>query len=175
MFPRQMQPYGLPFRRWLTSTGDGLTGDFNLIGNYSASPTDFYYIAPYRYFVKSVIISISDDAGFNQSDYGAIPGGLTNGVGFFVRPANSLVDTRLIHTVNIKKNYEWLAIVERVQLTQFKGLPQTISIVLDVVDEFGIYFPLNPGDRFIVRLNDDFTGLIAHTFGLRGIDMRAIQ
>lgn len=35
--------------------------------------------------------------------------------------------------------------------------------------DYGKPINMNAGDRFIVRLNDDFTGLVSHTFGLRGI------
>jgi len=35
--------------------------------------------------------------------------------------------------------------------------------------DYGMHFRLNPGDKFIIRLQDNFTGLIGHTFGLRGI------
>lgn len=117
-----------------------------------------------------MIIAISDGEKFNQGDYGAIAGGLTNGISFYVKPGTG-PEFRIIHTTNIKYNYELLAIIERHELTQFNGLPQTLSLYLDVVGEFGTYFVLEKDWKFIVRLNDNFTGLISHSFGIKGIEV----
>jgi hypothetical protein len=170
MYPNPNKKIGLPTRRWLTASGDGL-GTFNLIGDYSATPTDFYFETTYKFDIYSLIITISDNAKFNQIDYGAIPGGLTNGVGFFAKQVG-IPEFRLLNTVNIKQNYEYLSFIEETRLTQFDGTPQTMQFVLDVENVFGIPFTLNAGDRFIVRLNDNFTTLVSHTFGIKGIDSR---
>lgn len=157
---------GLPYRFFVTNIGDG-TGTFNLIGNYSSVATDFWYEASSKYIVSSVILAISDSSSFNQGDYGAIPGGLTNGVGFFIQFAGG-PEVRLVHPENIKHNYEWLAITKDTTLTNFAGNAQTLVINFDVVGDFGMPLTMNKGDRFILRLNDDLTGLIFHTCGLRG-------
>ena len=167
MYPDK-QGAGIPRRKWLTAVGDG-TGTFNLIGDYSAAPQDFYYLATTKFDIKSLLICISDNLQFNQVDYGAIPGGLTNGVGFFYKPFDG-AEIRLINTVNIKQNFEWQAIVEHVALTQYAGLPQTLQIDLDILDEFGLPLNLRAADKLIVRLNDNFTGLVSHTFGIKGRD-----
>lgn len=157
---------GRPTQFFITATGDG-QGAYNLIGDYSASPADFYYQATTNYYVQTLLISISDNANFTQSDYGAIAGGLTNGVKLFIKP-NGLSEIPLLSGIAFKKNYEWLSVTPHASLTTFNGLAQTLSVNFDVTDEYGMPITLNVGDRFIIRLNDNFSTLVAHTFGLRG-------
>jgi len=158
---------GLPVRKFLTAAGDG-TGTYNLIGDYSAAPQDFSFLAVNEVNIYTLLIAISDNANFNQGDYGAIVGGLTNGIGFFLNiPGTG--EGRLIHPVNLKFNYEWLSITHNVSLTSFAGIAQTLCIGLQVSNDFGMPLQLLPGWRFIVRLNDNFTSLISQTFGIRGI------
>lgn len=158
---------GLPFRFFLTANGNG-TGNSNLNGDYSATPTDFFYIATNHYDIYTLLVSISDNASFNQADYGAITLGLTNGVSFFMEIAPG-DQRRLISTNPVKSNYNWLADISDAKLTSFAGLSQTLTLALHVKDTFGMPLTMLPGWKFIVRLNDNLTGLVNHTFALRGI------
>jgi hypothetical protein len=54
-------------------------------------------------------------------------------------------------------------------ITQFAGLTQTARINFDIVHDYGKPITLGVGDKFIVRLNDYFSTLVSHTFGLRGV------
>ena len=159
---------GLATQKFLTASGDGL-GTYNLNGNYAATATDFYYKATSQYDIHSLLVVISDNATFNQIDYGAIVGGVTNGVKLFIRPAGSAADIALLSGVAVKQNFEWLSLTHETRLTQFSGTPQTLMMNFDIFTDYGKPITLGVGDKFIVRLNDDFTGLISHTFGLRGI------
>ncbi|MFA6060723.1 MAG: hypothetical protein WC756_21180 [Taibaiella sp.] len=159
---------GLATQKFLTTSGDGL-GTYNLNGNYAAAPTDFYYKATSQYDIHSLLIVITDGAKFNQPDYGAITGGVTNGVKLFVRPAGSAADIALLSGVAVKQNHEWLSLTHDTNITSFEGLPQTLMVNFNIVTDYGKPITLGIGDKFIVRLNDDFTGLISHTFGLRGV------
>ena len=159
---------GRPTQFFLTATGDGL-GTYNLIGNYSAAPTDFYYQATTNYYIQTLLIIISDNANFNQTDYGA-RAALTNGVKIFIKP-NGLAEIPLLSGIAFKQNFEWHTVTPEVRLTSFAGLAQTLSIDFDLVVDYGMPIMLSPGDRFIIRLNDDFTTLVSHTFGLRGRKM----
>jgi hypothetical protein len=95
---------GLSTQKFLTASGDGL-GAYNLNGNYSAAPTDFYYQTTSKYDLYSILIVISDNATFNQIDYGAIVGGVTNGVKFFIKP-NGAAEVPLLSGVAVKQNHE---------------------------------------------------------------------
>lgn len=161
---------GLPFQFFLTANGNG-TGAVNLNGNYSSAPTDFWYEATARYEIYSLLISISDGANFNQGDYGAITLGLTNGVKLLVRFEDDVTEIPILNTgaFPVKYNYHWLSLTASTMLTTFAGISQTLTVNFDLIDHYGKPFTINKGQKLIVRLNDNFTGLINHTFGLRGI------
>ena len=159
---------GLPVGYFLTNIGDG-TGTSNLIGDYSAVATDFFYTATTRYDAHTVLVTISDNANFNQTDYGAIVGGLTNGVKLFIHPVGAPAPIQLLSGYTFKKNYEWLAITSHTSLTSFAGLSQTLVIEFELVNDYGKPLNLAIGDKFIVRLNDNLTSLVSHTFAVRGI------
>lgn len=158
---------GRPTQFFLTASGNG-QGTYNLNGDYSSAPTDFYYQATSKYYIQTLLISISDTTNFNQTDYGGIASGtITNGVKLFIKP-NGLSEIPLLSGVAFKYNYEWLQVTPHTLLTQFAGTPQTLSINFDITTDYGMPITMDIGDRFIIRLNDNFTGLINHTFGLRG-------
>lgn len=157
---------GLPYRFFMTQAGNN-TGEINLIGNYSAAPVDFYYEAVDRFEVITFLITISSSNKFNQTDYADIIGGLTNGVGIFIKPAGQ-AEIRLLTNSNIKVNHEWYRLTEHIQLTSFFGNPQTLSMNINLVEDFGSSLTLNAGDRLIVRLNDNFSTLVSQTFMIRG-------
>ena len=159
---------GLPTQFFLTQTGDG-TGDCKITGDYSASPVDYYYQAASKYDIHQILIAITDDKAFNQSDYGGIPAGtVVNGIKFFVQPSGG-PEIPLLSGKAFTANYEWLAVSSNVYLTTFAGLAQTMSIVFDVTSGYGIPLVLNAGDRIITRFNDDFSALTCQSIGLRGI------
>ena len=161
---------GLPTQKYLTLAGDGLiSGTYNAIGNY-ATPTDFYYLTSTIYDIHSILIAITDLTTFNYNDYGGIPiGTVLNGVKMFVYNAALNLEIPLLSGKAIKYNYEWFELTANTGLTSFSGTPQTLRVVFEMDGDYGMNFRLNPGDKFIVRLQDNFTGLIGHTFGLRGI------
>jgi len=159
---------GLPVQKFLTTNGDG-TGSINATLNHSATPADYYYLVPGRYDIYSLLIAVSDDATFNQSDYGGIVSGLTNGIKMFVYNASMNAEIPLLSGVAIKKNFEWFQLTTNTGLTQFSGTPQTLRINFDIRQDYGMPICLSTGDKFIVRLNDNFTSLVGQTFGLRGI------
>ena len=161
---------GLPTQKFLTLAGDGLlSGTYNAVGNY-ATPTDFYYLTTTQYDIHSILITVTDNVTFNYNDYGGIPvGTVVNGVKFFVYNAASNTEIPLLGGKAFKYNYEWFEITANTGVTTFSGTPQTLRIVFDMEGDYGQNFRLNPGDKFIIRLNDNFSTLVGHTFGLRGI------
>lgn len=158
---------GLPYLRFLTTAGDS-TGVNNLIGNYSAAPTDFYYSPPTntKYHISSVLIQISDNATFNQIDYGGMAA-LTNGIKFYIQEGTTPT-VPLLSGVIVKQNNDWLGLTGDVLLTTFSGTAQTLGVSFNLFKDFGEDLELLSTSKFIVRLNDDFTSLVAHRFILRG-------
>jgi len=48
------------------------------------------------------------------------------------------------------------------------GTPQTSIAEILAVQSYGCPLSFKAGDRFIIRLNDNFTGLLNHTFLICG-------
>jgi hypothetical protein len=159
---------GTPYTKFLTSAGDG-TGNDNLNGNYAAAATDFFFQVPagFSFDVYSLVIQISDATSFNQVDYGGITNGLTNGVAFFVNAGAG--DIPLLSGKIMRQNFDWYRITPHITLTQWVGTPQTLAVALEMVEDFGMPLILDAGNKFIARLHDDLTGLVYHSFCLRGI------
>lgn len=159
-----------PFLRWLNPSGDGTHATAAITGNYSATPTDFYYQIPSgsTYCIAQILITISSGGGAGQSDYGNIAGGLTNGVKLLQRKAG--VETQLIGGLTVKKSYEYLAATNNALQTSFSGGAQTMQFSFDTFRDLGTYIELsgNDADRLIFRVNDNFTTLVNHKCIIRG-------
>lgn len=157
---------GIPKQYFLTANGDG-TGTYNINGDYSgATATDLYLEIPTgAYYIATMLVSISASGQFTQGKYGTLDA-LSNGVKFFVNPGG--FEIPLLSSTAVKSNYEWFELTPHLNLTQFDGLAQTMTIEFTMAEDYGMYFVLFPGMKFICRVQDNFTGLVAHTFGLRG-------
>lgn len=162
---------GLPYQFFLTTNGDG-TGTTSLNINYSASPVDVYYTSSSsRLDIYTLLIGVSDNSNFNQSDFGAISGGLTNGIKFLVELEDGITEIPILSTDirPIKKNNDFMILTAHSSLTTFAGLSQTLICDFNVVNEYGKQFALEKNQRLIARLNDDFSSLTDFTIGIRGI------
>lgn len=155
----------LPYRFYLTESGDG-QGNFNFIGDYSSTLKTVYFEALHYFEVYNLLINIAGNAKFLQTGYGSLNAAITNGVKFYIRENGS--DIPLLYNPGIKKNNDWLEITNDVSLTQWDGQPQTLSIDLDLIKTFGVPFIMQPGMKFKVTLNDNFTGLVNQSFRLAG-------
>jgi hypothetical protein len=161
---------GLPVQHFLTLTGSGLPAERNLNGDYSAADTDAYWEVPagVTYDAYSVMIVITDNASFNQTDFGAITAGtVVNGIRQYIRMDGG-VYTPLLSGYAISANYHWFSMAHDIVLTTFAGSGQTLSINVDLVKSFGGPLHLQTGWRYVYRMHDNFTGLISQTVTLRG-------
>lgn len=160
---------GIPVVRFLANQA----GVADAIGNYSAAVTDFHHDVPagHAFIVHTMCVQISDNTNFNQLDYGAIVSGLTNGIKFFILSKG--VEIPLLSSVVIKHNNDWARVTSDIKLTQWASTPQTLIVNLTPDSRMGLPLTMTSvnSERFIARLNDDFSGLTAHTFALGGILM----
>lgn len=160
-----------PFLRWLNLTGDGTHTGAAITGNYSASPTDFYFQIPAGkiYEVAQILITISSGGSAAQGDYGNIANGLTNGVKLLQKKGG--VETQLIGGLTVKKNFEYLAASSNFRQTSFTGGAQTLQISFDTYADLGGYIELDGdnSDQMIFRVNDNFTTLVNQKCVIRGI------
>jgi len=149
----------------MTAAGDG-TGTSNFIGNYSVTPIDLYYQATKTFELFSLQFNISDGGAFAQTDYGNITA-LTNGLKFFFKPAG-LPEVPLFGSVVVHNNLELVQLASRFDLVQWSGTPQTFIAHVHTIEQYGCPLQLAIGDRVIIRLNDNFTGLINQVFTIGG-------
>jgi hypothetical protein len=157
-----------PFQFFLTPIGDN-TGVRNHNVNYAAAKVDAFYKATARYDLHTALVSISDNATFNQTDYGGIvTGTVVNGIKFYVDLAGQ-PRRYLMSGYPAIANADWHSLTRNVQLTTYAGSSQTLSIAFLIAEDYGTPLILMPGESFGVELHDNFSGLVVHTFGIRGI------
>jgi len=157
-----------PTHRFLTLAGDG-TGSPQITGNYANTVTDFYYLnsATTPFCIQSALLSIADATSMNQSDYGGMVGGVTNGVLILLK-APSGFEIPLYGGTAFKTNQNWHSVTPHVTLSTFPGTPQTLTVAFCVTAAFGAPLSLQPGWSFVFRAHDDFTGLLSQTANIQG-------
>ncbi|MGR9051377.1 MAG: hypothetical protein ACU84J_01885 [Gammaproteobacteria bacterium] len=165
-------PYGLPYQYFFTANGDPM-GNINLNGDYSSGPADFYVEFLDDFYAYSILVNISDDDKFVQEGYGALAAGVVaNGVKFFITGPGGVPEIPLLSGIAITKNYHWSLLTPDIQLINYEDTlkaARTLLVEFNMLKEYGTYLRAEKGQRLMVRLNDNFSGLIAHTFGVRGI------
>jgi hypothetical protein len=159
-------PYnGFPSQEFLTSSGAS-SGTINNNLNFTVA-TDIFHLALSEFRIYSLVMTLSTPTKINQTDYGSISGGLTNGINYYYKP-NGLAEQKL-NNHTIKTNDDYCILTPEFKITQFEGTAQTISILLDIRKLFGVPLVLKTGDKFIVRLQDNFTSLSHHVFCINGM------
>lgn len=158
---------GIPTVKFLTNA----SSQYQVTTNNSGAVVDYFYEPPAGsgFVVHSLCVQVADNANFNQIDYGAIAGGLTNGLSFWLRSKG--VEVPLLAAQVIKRNADWARISPDLKLTQWAGLSQSLIMNLDTDARFGLPLTMSSvnNDRIILRTNDDFTSLVDHTFAIGGI------
>lgn len=152
------------FYQYLDTNGNG-TGTTNAIGNYATTADDFYYTATEYCYLNRLSLSIEDAGNFDADKYGnGIE--LTNGIQVLVELAGT--EYRIDGGISIKNNANWARYCFEAEVKAW-GIGNTFLIAQKFFEDLnGIPFVLEAGDKFIIRLNDDFTGLIGHRFLLQG-------
>lgn len=157
------------FSRYLDANGNG-TGNKDFSADYS-SAAEIAYIQPGAsevFRVARMIVGIEDTSGFSAAEYGNLGGGLTNGV--TVRKQSdggTLID--LTDGLPVKTNASWGMLCYDVDLKTW-GVGDELLVVRWTFAKAGQYLRLDGSnnERLEVVLNDDFSGLVAHTFMVQG-------
>lgn len=153
--------------RYLDTNGDG-TGDKEAIGDYSgAGLTWFYYEATGYTEINRMIISYEDGTGFRAERYASLNAALP--VGILVKQVDALNNEMLDLTDNlpITNNAGWGDLCYDVDLKSW-GPGNEFILVRWTFGQSGSPLALNAGQKLIVVLNDDFTGLVSHKFMVQG-------
>lgn len=156
---------GTPFVKFLTNTGVN-----NANGNYSLAVTDFTYqpTTVEKFYWETFDIQVSTSAAMNQTDYGSVAGGLTNGVKFFV--SFNGTEVPLVGGFTVKQNVDWFVLTHDVTLSTFAGNASTLAISFRIMEDFGAPIVLDgsKNQKLIARLNDNFSTLVVQRFAAKG-------
>lgn len=148
----------------LTVNGDG-TGTSNANGNYSSAAEDFYIECPANstIMINRMIVKLEDTGAFDVESYGNGVS-LTNGVRVFHERRG--VEHEITATP-IFTNGDWAGHCFDTRVDAYGQGDEQLSARWSF-DRFGGPLFLQVGDKFIVRLEDNFTGLVAHEFIAEG-------
>lgn len=152
--------------RYLDTNGDG-TGTANATGDYSVTADDFYLLAGGGEQIHRMIVSVRDTGAFDAASYGNGLA-LTNGVSVLVYDKNQDTEIDLLGGSNIKTNAEWGAQCYDADVKTW-GTGDEMLLVRWTFAKAGAPLRLQKDDKFIVRLNDNFTGLNGHYFQIQGL------
>ena len=158
-----------PFVHYLDTNGDG-TGDTDAIGDYSTTPAVFYFqpAAGITVEVTKLMIHIADKGAFDVDGYGAIAGGLTNGVVISFYRLGQLA-LLLTDGAPIKNNADMSHLNTDYRLTNYSSNYGSSSVSLDVAAfQTSLLMHGDLQDQLRVELSDSFVGLDDHHFILYG-------
>ena len=152
------------------STNGLPTGTKSAIGDYSDTgmgQTDFYIeaLSGEKLAVARVIIHVVDSGSFDSGSYGnAIT--LTNGIKFIYR--RNGVEFDVSDGFPIKTNVDWGRFCYDVSVSTYGQGNEALNARW-TFSKYGNPLVLDSGDSLILRLNDDFSGLVEHTFLFEGV------
>ena len=141
------------------------------VGNYLATADDFRITCKtgsQKLHIFRMVVYIEDAGKFVSDKYG-YDLALVNGVHVTVRDAD---DTELKHldgAVPVLTNAQWGGLCYDTRVDQYgTGSANGSLVVRWTFANTGKLVSLSSGQYFSVELNDDFTGLIDHTFMVQG-------
>ena len=146
------------------------TGEKSAVGDYSVTPKDFYIEAleGERLSVARVIIHVVDSGSFDSGSYGnGIT--LTNGIQFIYE--RNGVQFNVSNGFPIKTNVDWGRYCYDVNISTYGAGNEALNARW-TFSKYGNPLILNKGDKLILRLSDDFSGLVEHTFLFEGVHLQ---
>lgn len=151
------------------------TGTKQAIGDYSGENAISFGIQPpeNRIFkVYRVIAKILDGTSSDAGDYGAIAGGLENGI-YLYKKKSGVVVQDITDGIPIKTNAGWGAFCFDVELKSW-GVTSQFVLIRWTFAKSGGPITLNGGleESLEFVINDDLTGLIDHTFMFHGLSFK---
>lgn len=155
--------------RFLDLNGDG-TGSKQVTLDHSGAPVQ-YYLEPsgsQKFYVQRLIVSVYDTVGMALEKYGNLTV-LTNGLLLEKRAGATIVEHDLLDGVPVKDNLSWSAVAHEAALLQWGTTNECLRVVLNF-DDMGADLELlaSNSERLTLVAEDDFTGLLGHTFMAQG-------
>lgn len=164
------QDGSIAFARYLDTNGDG-TGVKEVLGDYSSSPHEiFVQPAPgiVEFRVTRLLGLIRCSGQLRADRYGNQPE-LTNGIRLTIGTGPNLEDELFdaMDGIPVKNNAAWAAMVTSVTEHSFGSGDNFLSVRWEV-GAGAQPVVLFPGIRMSLKFNDDFSGLVSHTFNIQG-------
>jgi hypothetical protein len=156
-----------PISQYMDTTGDG-TGTYEANGDYSGAAEEFLYVAARPVEIHRMVVTIEDTVGMQAEEYGNLGAALTNGVVVEIRDENDNVLVVLTGQDPVHTNAEWGSHCYDVDLKTW-GSGDELLLVRWTFEKKGEPVQLDTGQKLVVRLNDNFTGLLQHRFFAQGI------
>jgi len=152
--------------RMLDTAGDG-TGTTNASGDYSATVTDFYITDPNTpFYIHRMLIQVEDAGAFATSGYGALAG-LSTGIDVLQLDPSGNIQVSYTDSHLIKSNNDWARKCYDVKLENWATGNGAIHVRWTFARS-GEPIRIAKDYSFVVRLNDNFTGLVTHYFMVEG-------
>lgn len=157
---------GRPFFRFLDTLGNG-SGIRDAIADFSNVATDFFITPPQNqtFSITHLLTQIVDMGNIVAAKYGNI-NELTNGIKILLLEKTTITRD-LTNGLPIKNNEDWARFCFDTTLSNFGGGSENY---VDAICRFelsgAIILPFE--SSLAVRLNDDFSGLLSHTFLVQG-------
>ncbi len=161
-----MQP--IVWSKHLDTVGNG-TGTHNAVGNYASTPTEFLLIPAKSVLIYRMLITVEDASGFKAEIYGSGVA-LTNGIDLEVRDEEDNVQELFTDAHSVKTNSHWAMYCFDVDVKSWRtsGAGDEMLVARWTFSRMGAPLRLREGQKLVIKLNDDFTGLILHHFVAQG-------
>jgi hypothetical protein len=145
-------------------------GSDSVTGNYSVTPEKFY-IAPGPgevYRIARMLVFL-EDSKINADDYGAIAGGLTNGMKLTVEDSVGTVLLDLMDGGTVNSSAEWAEYCFDAEHKAW-GVGSEFLTVRWTFTKGGVYIRLvgDDDERLVITGQDNLTGLVEQEFIVQG-------
>ena len=152
---------------YLDTNGDG-TGAKSAVGNYAVTADQFYYECPTGKTaeINRMLVYIEDAGTFDSGDYGNGLA-LTNGLTLKVLGADDTVQCDMTAGLPVKQNGHWARLCYDANHQNY-GVGNEYIAVRWTFSQTGRPLTLDACEKLVLTVNDDFTGLVDHTFHIQG-------
>jgi hypothetical protein len=166
-----------PIFRYLDTAGDG-SGTKEVLGDYSVTPDDIYIEPPdtWNYYISRMIVTVVDGTLNNADLYGGLGGALSNGISV-LKTSGATTLSDYTDGLPVKTNGNWATLCHDVTVhTGFANGNDYQTIRWTLARSGGIVMLRSAfSERLVVRVNDDFSGLVSHLFMVQGYQRREGQ
>jgi hypothetical protein len=156
--------------RLLDTVGDG-SGTKMAVGNYLATAEEFLLTPAEgeQALINRMIVSVADTVGMQAEEYGNLGAALTNGIKVEVHNSGGLLYSLTDPDYPVKSNAGWGYTCYDAQLLSW-GAGDELLVVRWTFGHTGTPVLLRSwkGEKLVVTLNDNFTGLLYHGFNAQG-------